>query len=647
MELTINGCRIRLSLTILENDTWRPVRDNDPVQLVLSKKSDWIAYSLELNSVRETQVRLQMAPAGEDPCFHVIPCCILGDNNAALVHKGEFPVLTEDTQGDVFRSPFWEFRADRAAMPLSALCLPSGTLAVTVEPYSRTEDGWIHNGVFASLPNVCGISLGYTNDPVSFINKRTPGPQTRESACHASVTGRIYFEKAREDEPSRLSIHRIIRKEYALRHERPVYHHTFREAVEGCLASFSTISWDPTGKEYTNCNCLPPADTKLKPWRLVKEIGWTGGGVLAYPLVLSEEVLGEKAAVIRGAARSGEEMFDRISLVYDEKSGFLNDLTSPIDDSGSMVNGWWSDFGLTKDVHCAYTVGSAVHYLLKTLVFFEKGKRTLPKAWLAAAKKTTDTAIELQREDGAFGYTFRTDRKEVADWEGFAGCWFVPCCAYLYHLTGEKKYLDAADRGLAYYGKSVDALTCCATPMDTWKSPDEEGNLAYIRGARLLHEYTGEEKYLTALKHGAEFEFLWRYGYRTRPDNRPLNDGWNACGGSITSVSNPHIHPMGMIVDSDLYYLGRVTGDPYFMDRAKDGTAWIMQTLELYPEKTGYGRYGVLSERWCPSDGLVIQKDSEGKPYSSWFSFNLWAGAAAFEEVCERALEEKAGRKEI
>ena len=111
MELTINGCRIRLSLTILENDTWRPVRDNDPVQLALSEKSDWIAYSLELNSVRETQVRLQMAPEGEDPCFHVITCCILGDSNAALVHKGEFPVLTEDTQGDVFRSPFWEFRA--------------------------------------------------------------------------------------------------------------------------------------------------------------------------------------------------------------------------------------------------------------------------------------------------------------------------------------------------------------------------------------------------------------------------------------------------------------------------------------------------------------------------------------------------------
>lgn len=645
MELTINGCKVHLSMTLLENGAFRPVRDEDPVSLELSEMPGWTEYRLELHSETETQVRLELVPAEGGPCFPVIPCCILGDNNAALVHEGEFPVLTQDTKGDPFRSPFWEFRADRAAMPLSALCLSSGTLAVSVEPYSQTEHGWIHNGVFASLPDACGVSLGYTNDPVSFINKRTPGPKTGESACHAVTTGRIYFEAAKEGEPPRLSIHRIIRKEYALRHERPVFHRSFRDAVEGCLTSFSTISWDPEAKEYTNCNCLPPADTKLKPWRLVKEIGWTGGGVLAYPLVLSEDVLGEKAARIRGAARSGEEMFDQIASGYNESSGLLYDLTSPIDETGSMVNGWWSGFGLTKDVHCAYTVGSAVHYMLKTLVYLIDQKRALPQAWLFAAKRTIDTAIELQREDGAFGYTFRTDRKEVADWEGFAGCWFVPCCAYLYHLTGEEKYLAAADRGLSYYGQSVDTLTCCATPMDTWKSPDEEGNLAYIRGARLLHEYTGEEKYLRALERGAAFEFLWRYGYRTRPDNRPLIDGWNACGGSITSVSNPHIHPMGMIVDSDLYYLGKVTGDSYYTDRAKDGTAWLMQTLELYPDKTGYGRYGVLSERWCPSDGLVIQRDSEGKPYSSWFSFNLWAGAAAFEEVCERALDqEKAGK---
>ena len=29
----------------------------------------------------------------------------------------------------------------------------------------------------------------------------------------------------------------------------------------------------------------------MRPWRLVTEIGWTGGGVLAYPLVLCRDAL--------------------------------------------------------------------------------------------------------------------------------------------------------------------------------------------------------------------------------------------------------------------------------------------------------------------------------------------------------------------
>jgi len=118
-----------------------------------------------------------------------------------------------------------------------------------------------------------------------------------------------------------------------------------------------------------------------------------------------------------------------------------------------------------------------------------------------------------------------------------------------------------------------------------------------------------------------------------------LKDGWNACGGSVTSVSNPHIHPMGVIIDSDLRYLARVSGDNYHRMRADDSTAWLMQTLELYPEKTGYGRYGVLSERWCPSDGLTVERYSGGTPCSSWFSYNLWAAANALEAVCEVLLE--------
>lgn len=679
-----DGKRIELQLEYLKGGSWVKAdaacgvqEEGIRVRLELVPGAeDYVMYSLSAEAAEPTQVRLSVVPEESGEYYHVIPCCIYGDNNAGEVHAGEFPLLYDARNGaeDVFRAARWEFRADRAATPLSAVCTGEGVLAVTVEPYAEAEGvqventakdaaGFLRNGLFAELPNRCGVSLGYTNDPVSFVNKRRPETSTRELARKASVTGRIYYERAEDPKEPRQALHRIVRQEYALRHKRPEYRKSFRKAVEGCMRSLLTISWDPQTGEYTNCNCLPPANPELHPWRNVKEIGWTGGGVLAYPLMLGEDILGESLLQETGARR-GSEMFDLIAAAYNEASGLLYDLTSPIDDDtlknihnassglaaaevkasnerARHVNGWWSQFGLARNVHCAYTVGSAVHYLLKTMAYLNDRGRNYPEQWMKSVRQTMDTVMALQREDGAFGYTYSVDRSEVEDWNGFAGCWFVPCAAYLYHLTREERYLAAADRGLSYYGRFVADLHCCGTPMDTWKAPDEEGNLAFIRGARLLHEYTGEEKYLRALCRGAEYEFLWRYSYPTRPENTPLQKGWNACGGSVTSVSNPHIHPMGMIVDSDLYYLGRITGDSYYTDRALDGTAWIMQTLELYPEETGYGRYGVLSERWCPSDGLVIQKDSDGHAYSSWFSFNLWAGAAALEEVCERYLEEE------
>ena len=603
------------------------------------QEKDIFLYQMGMKASYKTQFRMELQLIDEEDIFHVIPCNIYGDNNAREAHTDEFPLLTFEHNEEVFCSNRWEYRADRSATPISAVCCKKGCVGVAVNPYSSSKEGELHNGLFAELPSICGCSLGYTNDPITFTNKRTPEESTYEASCEAKTEGRIYLIKADESTPARTSIHRMIRGEYQHIHQRASYHKNFQEAVRGCFDSFMKISWNPDTKEYTNCNCLPPENTVLRPWRDVVEIGWTGGGVLAYPLVLAETILGAEGKEAMKKTRSGYEMINRIVSVYNEKSGLINDLTAPINGKPSMVNGWWSEFGLTKDGHCAYNVGSAVHYILKTIDFLNQQKKEYPSAWLDTCIKVIDTVISLQRDDGAFGYTYDIHEKKVLDWEGFAGCWFVPCAAYLYHMTKEEKYLLAAKKALSYYEIQVINICCSGTPMDTWKSVDEEGNLAFIRGARLLHEYTGEDRFLKSLKHGADYEFLWRYAYQAHPDHKPLLHGWNSCGGSVTSVSNPHIHPMGMIVDTDLYYLGKTLGDEYYTQRAEDGTAWIMQTLELYPGETGYGAYGVLSERWCPSDGLTVQRDSNGDPYSSWYSYNLWAAAAAFEEVCERELK--------
>ena len=53
----------------------------------------------------------------------------------------------------------------------------------------------------------------------------------------------------------------------------------------------------------------------------------------------------------------------------------------------------------------------------------------------------------------------------------------------------------------------------------------------------------------------------------------------------------------------------------------------------------GYGAYGVLSERTCPSDGLLAERYyDDNSPSSTWWSYNAWAAASAMESLAERIL---------
>jgi len=679
VKITMNSFRLELSFFYSRENKWFAIPDEAVTEKgfvyetgdaryycsFICNKPGIVEYRMGFRSGYPTQLRFSVRVENEEGYYHLIPCNIYGDNNAAGAKPGEFPLLTTKYPENPFCSERWEFRADRASTPVSVLACNKGAVGLSIDPYSDAEGGiyretesakhigefetgktsgqdagqtcrYIHNGVFAELPDKFGVTLGYTNYPVTFINKRTPGHVTMEMANAAEAAGTLYIMPGK----GRLEVHPIIREEYMKRHKRAEYRKTLIEAAKGLVDSLVNVNWNDEDKQYTNRSCKVPGNTELKPWRNVVEIGWTGGAVLAYPLVLGRFIPGVAGQDTFARALPGEGLIDRIVGAYNEKSGLFNNLTVPArPGSESLLNGWWTGYGLVRDCHCAYTVGSAAHYVLKTISFLQKTGRDYPENWLATCRKVVDTAIDLQREDGAFGYTYDAEERRVLDWDGFAGCWFAPAAAYLYHLTGDKKYIDSAKKALRYYHNFVEKLNCYGAPMDTWKSVDQEGNLAFIRGCRLVHEYTGEEEFLRYLVEGTGYEYLWRYAYPTRPVYRPLNDGWNACGGSVTSVSNPHIHPMGVIIDSDLRYLAKVTGDHYHRMRADDSTAWLMQTLELYPDKTGYGRYGVLSERWCPSDGLTTERYSDGTPCSTWFSYNLWAAANALEAVCEYLLE--------
>jgi hypothetical protein len=637
MHLTLNGLGLRFSLRAYRDGGWIDLRlssdgtaewEGLKAQLVLSSPG---RFHLSFTSPFPTRLRLWLTPAFETrSCFHLIPGNIHGDNNAAHVRPGEFPCLTDQHREYRNCAALWEFRADRASHPVSLIGTDRGTLGLSIDPYA----GEIRNGLFAALPNACGVSLGYGNDPLTFSEKTVFLPATADFARSGTANGRIFALPG----DWRTELHTVIRALYDDLHERPTHRHTLSEALRALAEAFIHVNWSPELQQYTNRKCRRPVSTELQPWRAVVEIGWTGGSMMAYPFALAEELFPDLKFPKTPAA-----IFDEICDGWNDASGFINDTcinrttrNQPQGWNVSGINGWWSGFlPQTRDNHCAYTNAHAAYYMLAMAVRQKASKR-----WIDTALRVLNTAIALQRADGAFGYVFSSREKKVVDWQGFAGCWFTAAAAMAFKLMQEDRYHTAAKRSLAFYAPFVRNLTAWGSPMDTYKSIDSEGNLAFIRAARLMHELTGEQRYLDMLLSGANYEYLWRYGFRSRPSCPPLSQtSWNSCGGSITSVSNPHLHPMSVVVTEDLHYLAKYTGDTYHASRADDGIAWLLQTMELYPDVTGYGRYGVLSERSCPSDGLLAEVfyDSNA-PSSLWWSYNAWAAASAMEAIAERLL---------
>ncbi len=590
------------------------------------------AYELEFRCVYPTRIRLLAELDGENP-WHLIPCCIHGDNNLHHARPDQYPNLTREYPEAEYSSPLWEFRADRASHPVSILTTECAAGALSIAPYSYDLDGqFIRNGVFAELPNRFGVTFGYANLPFTFVNKRCDSSSgisksTSNPLCGGRVAGKLFHYP----EGGRGAVKKIIENLYRSSRECPHFKHSFREAARAVLDAFVRCNYSAEFNHYTNQEAHLPAQPELRPWRPLIEIGWTGGSILAYPFIAAEKILGLPGSYFNGR-KSGRELFDEIVAGYNPAGGFFFDLVR--EREGSRVNGWWDFLKITHDCHSAYTNGHALYYLFLTMRLLRERGEVIPDLWRKRALDVAENVLALQRSDGCCGYAFRTDRREVADFEGFAGCWLAAALAAGFEFCGDRRYLEAAGRAASFYFESVRNLNVCGTPMDTWKAPDQEGNLAFMKLTRILHEATGQNEYLVMLEEAAHYEYLWRYGFRAVPEIMPLKgSSWNSCGGSVTSVSNPHMHPMGVLVTGELYYLAEKTGNELHRMRAEDGMAWIMNSLELYPETTGYGVYGITTERYCPSDGLTDFRYSDGRPSSMWHSYNGWAAANVLESL--------------
>ncbi len=588
-----------------------------------------------------------------------MPGFLYGDNQAKEP-RGNYPRLAKG-ESEAPRSPYWMVRADRLSHPVAMVYVGSYGWGISATPYLVRTEGLLtsphpgsqwpvsnfigFNGFGCSIQEGAAISytLGWENAPGLYNSNWKPYEPNgvidnngiylapgEEMGLHLKL-----FAALGED-PRCLS--HIIRDVYQQWHEEPRRETSVKDGVKLISEAIERDSYLSEYKNYSTQVFWKKDPVKTDPKRLAKEteedyfqaipsIAWTGGLACAVPMMVAGIRLKDETMRLH-AIESIQNVVDnsynpKSKLPYDAFNVFTNEWST---------EGWWRKL-LDKPGHSSYLIGQFVYYLLRAYQYEEALADTLHEDWLAYAVKICNQMLSTCSPEGEYPYVWNEEDGEALDWDGMSGCWCAASIALLGQIRKDDALLDEAAKSERFYhNKFVKAMKCYGTPHDTYKAMDNEGILSYIHLARILHEETVNDLYLSALVDGLEYEFTWKFCWNVPVQVAPLSkNGWCASGGSITSTCNPHVHPMSNMVLDDLLYAWQKTGDRYLLSRLKDTLLWGLQTFNRREREFDFGRLGWMSERFCYSQGLLEEKYPDGSPASTWFCYLPWGAANVVE----------------
>lgn len=560
-------------------------------------------------------------------------------------NRGEAPLEVDSKtprlrmQDNFPASPWWMVRSDRLSHPCVMAFADGKITGFAASPYYVISDGsrraW-EPGITGEFDQYAGwgcsmadgelwYTLGYENAPWMFVNShgyypRKPlGENCFSVKKGESVTAvlRLYEFPAGDER----GIQEILRQTYDRFHEKPRRLRSVPETVREISTAIARDAWMPENHCYAGF-VFDRGDHY--EFRHLPSISWTNGLAAAVPMLCSARRLGDEA--MRAQAL---ECIDRIVR---HSINERNDLPYLVEQDGAWSNrGWWYERQRTPG-HAAYLVGQAIYLVLKAYQC-EKKAGTEHEDWLGFAKRVISRTEKSRNQDGEYPYVFSDKTGAGVEYDSFSGAWCMAAAACYSAVTGDVSYVaDLLRSEKWYYDAYVRHEECYGGPLDIDKNVDSEGILSYIRAVRHLHEITGEEYLLDHLRDALYYEYTFKFCYNSPIKVPPLSTvGWSSCGGSITSVTNPHIHPMSSSVMDEMAYYLRFRDDPYVKSRLEDTKLWSCQCHNTRDGEYGYGKVGWMSERFCHSEGLLTEKYPNGSPASTWFALMPWACGSLLE----------------
>lgn len=654
-------------------------------------KGDGSASSPWLQEIRicaekafEGVIRIAFSVEGAAPRFF-LPGFMYGTNRgeSPLVVASKCPRIRE--KEELPASPWWMVRSDRLSHPAAFAYANNRMVGISASPYYVCKDGervqWKSGtGMKNCKGNIvetcagecaegyaekdagkiteannksdmdfhqytgfgCAINpseliytLGYENAPWFFLESHHVFPRAEMGAnsftlaAGEEITVYVHgFDIPAEDERA---LHDVLKWVYNFYHEAPLKKCSVKETIEMIAGAVKEDAW-LADKHMYSCFVFDKEDGF--EYRLLPSIAWTNGLASALPMLLSALRLKDEDMRLQAI-----ECIDHIvQNCMNEK----NDLPYMLEEDGVWSNhGWWYD-GLRTPGHAAYLIGQCAYLTLKAYAWEKQEKEMEHKEWMDFAARIIARTEQSRNSDGEYPYVLSEKTGAGLEYDSFSGAWCMAAAVYHAYLTGDRKYVEGMLKSEKWYHETyICHQECYGGPLDIDKNIDSEGILAYIRAVHYLHEITGEDYLLDHMKDALYYEFTFKFCYNSPVKVPPLSEtNWSSCGGSITSVTNPHVHPMSSSIMDEMYYYLKNREDEYIRRRLEDTIVWSCQCHNTFDKEFGYGKVGWMSERFCHSEGLLSERYADGRPASTWFALMPWAAGSLLEGLAGEAWDD-------
>ena len=337
------------------------------------------------------------------------------------------------------------------------------------------------------------------------------------------------------------------------------------------------------------------------------QIGWTGGMITPYPLL------------VMGGEQSRKNVVRNFDWLFPNgvsPSGYFWDSG----EKGTRWFGIFQDISTAKDLHLVRKSGDGLFYVLKELAAFKKLNITVKPTWDNGAKTVVDAFVKTWKKYGQLGQYVNNTSGEIVIGGSTSGAIVPGTLVLASQYYKNPQYLEVAKQIGDYFNTNfVTKGLIYGAAGDAMQNFDSEATYALLESYTTLYEVTGDKKWLQIAENVAIQFSTWisSYDFVFPPQSTLAKLGKTTTGAVWANTQNKHGAP-GICTHSGaaLLRLYRATGNTFYLNLLQDITSVIPQYMSTVEKPIPALQPGWLSERVSTTDWL--EGTGEIYPGSTW-----------------------------